>query len=417
MFGNLRAALHGAGLAALMLALSGAAGAQDPVPLRPLGTPGETTLFMMVRAGPNLTEGQLERTLKRGLEKALCTIDGDPNIRPISPAVFEEIELLTNRTASAVGAAPVVDAFGVRRLPTRELLWEFRLKSPAQVLKKLTVTYKKAGAKDYAPTGPQEAGALTLIVPGSYALKLEPNDDPVSYEAEVVELGQDPQKIQNKWPLSDRYYVVTMRNFKGNRERLFKIIQDAREVPNPLDSVRLGSDLVFVFADLESTAARLRRKGIVENRLTIDHQPPEGRLPNRAWILFPLTEGEMKKELESYRKYENEEELAKVIRQNSIRATEDAKVGPASAAKWLELRDLGNGQNFQRVITLNDFQGLHDRYPAVWYLLVWEFDDGKPAAIKVKHPKGGEVLVLEQEIPEWSMALKEKLSSPAPKRD
>ena len=259
MSGNLRVALVGAGLAALALTAFELSRAQDPV-VRPLGRPGETTLFMMVRTGPHLTEDKLQRTLRRGLEKSDCTIDGEPSIRAISPAVFEEIESLTNKTALKVAAAPVIEGFGIRRLPVRDAIWEFHLKSASQVLKKLTVNYKNSDGndvtKEYVPAAPQENGPLTLIVPGSYALRLEPKHDPVSYEAEVVELGEKPETVKNAWPKMDRFYVITMNNFVGNRDKLFRSLQNKDDVPNPLDSIRLGNDLVFVFANLEATGAR-----------------------------------------------------------------------------------------------------------------------------------------------------------------
>src|SRR5947207_290704 len=139
MSGSIRFAGHGAWLAALTLAAV-AARAQEPgasvkpLDAGPLGRPGETTLFMMVRTGPHLTEDKLQRTLLRGLEKSKCRIEGEPSIRAISPAVFEEIESLTNKTALKVAAAPVIEGFGMRRLPVRDTIWEFHLKSASQVL-------------------------------------------------------------------------------------------------------------------------------------------------------------------------------------------------------------------------------------------------------------------------------------------
>ena len=145
------------------------------------------------------------------------------------------------------------------------------------MLKKLTVNYKNSDGndltKEYVPAAPQENGPLTLIVPGSYALKLEPKHDPLSYEAEVVELGEKPETVKNAWPKMDRFYVITMNNFAGNRDRLFRSLQDKDQVPNPLDSIRLGNDLVFVFANLEATGAR--PGGLFsENNLILSAVPP-----------------------------------------------------------------------------------------------------------------------------------------------
>ena len=380
---------------------------------RATGRPNETTLFMMVRTGPHLTEDKLQRTLNRGLEKSECTITGEPSIRAISPAVFEEIESLTNRTAAKVAAAPVIDGFVIRRLPVRDAIWEFHLKSASQILKKLTMTYKNAEGteitKEYTPASPQDNGPLTLIVPGSYALKLEPKLDPISYEAEVVELGEKPETLKDKWPLSDRYYVITMNNFVGNRDRLFKTLQDKDLVPNPLDSIRLGNDLVFVFANLEATGARSGEL-FSENNLILSAVPPLNRRVARGWMLFPLTEAGKKEKLAELQKIKNEEKLVQEIRKDALRADKNTDIGPDSKAQWIEIPVTDNGQ-FRRLLPLHEFRGVLEKFPTAWALLVWEFDDGRPAAITIKLANGEETLVQEMEINKWAAALKEKIQA------
>src|SRR6476620_4510134 len=105
MSAHLRFACAGIGFAALTLA----ALAQDPKPevkpmdpVRVIGRPGETTLFMMIRTGPHLTPGNLLSTLEEGLSASGCQIEGKPLIRPVSPAVFEELQKITQDTAETV---------------------------------------------------------------------------------------------------------------------------------------------------------------------------------------------------------------------------------------------------------------------------------------------------------------------------
>ena len=128
MSGNLRFAFAGIGLAALSLIVV----AQDtkpaespPAPVRIIGRPGETTLFMMVRTGPHLSPVNLMRTLEDGLAAAHCTIEGKPIIRPVSPAVFEELEGLTRDTADTVAGAKTSKGFGVRRMVCAILFGSF----------------------------------------------------------------------------------------------------------------------------------------------------------------------------------------------------------------------------------------------------------------------------------------------------
>jgi hypothetical protein len=412
MSGSIRLACPRIGLAALILLLGARAmPAQEP-DIKPIGNPGETTLFLMVRAGPHLTETKLKETLEEGLKKALCTIRGEPHIRRISPLVFEEIEQLTDRTAKTVGGQTTSDNGSIRRLPTKEVLWEFRLKSPDQVLKKLTVTYEKSGKKEYSATSPAEDGPLTQIVPGRYALRPEKDDEPLEYEAEIVELGQAQQKIEGKWVVNDRYYVVTMNAFRGNRDHLFRVVQDPNQVANPLDGVRLGSDLVFVFANLESSAATLEGDLISGNNLTVNVQPARGRTTARVWMLFPLTEEEAKKKADELRKIESAKALSQEIRKNAVFASVEQTVGPDASAKWLELESQQGGRSFRRVIPLRNFKELLAKYPTAWRLLVWEFDDGTPSAIEVTHPQSGKrTYAVDKEIKEWPSALKERINS------
>jgi hypothetical protein len=421
MSAHLRFAFAGIGFAALSLAALG----QEPKPevkpmdpVRVIGRPGETTLFMMVRTGPHLTPGNLMNTLEEGLSAAKCKIDGKPLIRPVSPAVFEELEGLTKDTAETVAGAKVAKGFGVRRLASRDSVWEFRLNSPSQVLKTLTVKYRNAAAKEYdkeyMPASPLDDGALTLVSPGVYSLKLEA-DEPLSFEAQIVALGQKPETVSGKWPKSDRYYVITMRNFRGDKDYLFQVLQDQLKVANPLDSIRLGGDLVFVFANLDAFGADEDDDVIAGNNLILGAPPPRGRHAARGWVLFPLTESEMKSELEKYEKIKDARELVESVRKNAVRATEVAEITPATPARWIELAVQRDGR-YRREVPLKDFKGLLEKYPTVFGLIVWEFEnnEGMRSAIVMKLPgaRGGTSMVREKEIRNWSNSLREKVNAP-----
>lgn len=415
MSAHLRFALAGIGFLACAVGVL----AQDPKPepappVRVIGRPGETTLFMMVRTGRHLTPSNLMNTLEEGLSAAKCRIDGKPLIRPVSPAVFDELESLTKDAADTVAGVKVAKGFGVRRISSREAMWEFRLNSPSQVLKKLTVKYRNAEAKeydkDYTPTSPLDDGPLTLVSPGLYSLRLEA-DEPLSYEAQIVALGQKGETASGKWPASDRYYVITMRNFRGDKDHLFAVLQDPLKVANPLDSIRLGSDLVFVFANLDAFGADEDDDVIAGNNLILGAPPPRGRLAARGWVLFPLSDSTMKTELDRYRKIKDARELVAEVRKNAIRATEVAEISPASEPKWIELAVQRDGR-YRREIPLKDFKGLLEKYPAAWGLVVWEFEnnEGMRSAIMMKlGPTGGTSMVREKEIRNWANSLKEKV--------
>jgi hypothetical protein len=410
---NLRAALAGVGLAAIALA----ALAQPPKPLdAPVvrgGKPGETTLFMLVRTGPHLTPDNLATTLDEGLSASGCKIDGKPAVRSVSPAVFEEIDAIANPGAATPEA--VKAAGGLKRITSSDNVWQFKLNSPSQVLKKLTIKYRKADGKDYdkeyQPASPQADAPLVLLAPGVYALRPESADQAVSYEAEVVSLGEAPQKMEGKWPASDRFYVITMRNFRGDRDTLFATLQDEKKVANPLDSIRLGNDLVFVFANLEASGAESGGI-IVGNNLVISLEPPRRRSVARGWFLFPLDENGMKEQLDAYRKITDAKEAISKVRENSVAAKDAFEISPGTTAKWLELPAM-NGQ-YRREIPMTDFKGLLEKYPTAFGLIVWEFENeqGMRSAIQLRLPGGGLSMVREQELLNWANSLKQKVDAP-----
>lgn len=419
---HLRTALAGIGLAVIALT----AGAQDTPPKAPgtgeepvvgrLGRAGETTLFMMVRCGPHLTPESLKGTLQDGIAAGRCTIDGAPLIRAVNPAVFDEIESLTSQAADATTGAPVKFTSGIRRMASRDLLWEFRLTSPSQILKQLNVKYKstegKETTKTYTPAGPSDDGPLTLVAPGVYALKPEA-DTPVSYDAEVVSLGAPAQKLEGKWPTSDRHYVITLRNFKGDKDYLFHVLQDPSKVANPLDSVRLGSDLVFVFANLESSGADEDDDVIAGNNLILGAPGPRSGQARRGFILFPLDEKAMKENLAKFRLIKDSSELITKVRESATFADAAVEIGPDTPVKWIELPRLPTGR-YRREVPLKDFPGLLQKYPEAYGIVVWEFENeaGVRRAIQMKLPGGGQSMVREKEVRNWSNSLKERVNAP-----
>ncbi|WP_232055938.1 hypothetical protein [Tuwongella immobilis] len=383
---------------------AGSTGAQDL----------DSTLFLMVRAGPSLTEQKIEATLTSGLREAKCTIDGRPQVKKISPIVYEEVESLISAPPGEPGAE-AAEAINIRTLPTREPISEFRLKSPSQILKSLTVTYEKAGKVTYKPTAPEKNGPLTLIVPGRYGLKLDPADRPLNYDAVISELGKDDETMSSKWPERDQFFVVTMRNFRGSKETLFRVVQNGDLVANPLQNIRLGRDFTFVFANMDSlvpTAPEL----IEGNELIVQVPAPNGRSPRRVWMMFPLTKEQMAKERDNFRKFTSTE-LPDEIRKNAILATQPATIAHNTPASWIEIpRESANSRSFLRRLPLEDPSKLGESFPTLGRLLVYEFDNGTPEAIEMQHPTYDRTYVLDEEMKTWASALQRSGKGTPPKK-
>lgn len=396
--GHVRAPVRAA---AVILLLFGCVAAAQP-------ENGET-LYLVLRVGPDITDKDILKTLKQGLELSNATITGEPTIRPVSAAFFEEFQVLVDRAANPVAAAD--DGFAIRLLPTRDLTYEIRV-APTQVLKKLKVKYEKGGEKEYTPTAPDGKSQLVLIVPGRYAFMPDPNDAPVSYEGEVAELGKaNVPAVKGEWPKGDKYFVVTMRNFKGNRRLLFEVIQDPRKVANPLDNIQLGTDFTFAFASLNSSVGVAGDVGLdPQGNINITVETIPNRRPARVWVYFPLDKAGMEKAKEQYLKFSSEE-LPGEIRKTSISTLRAAEFGPKDDPKWVELPPEPTPvgvppRRFDRKVKINDPGEFADRYPQMWMLVVWEFDTGKPEAIIVQHPAtNARVGVLERERVGWQKAI------------
>jgi hypothetical protein len=378
-------------------------------PPRPVVETGDTTLYLVLRVGPDITEKDILKTLKQGLELSLSSSSGEPSIKAVSPAFFEEFQKLVDRAGPPVAAAD--EGLSIRVLPARELIYEIKVQ-PTQVLKKLRVTYQRAGVKEYTPTAPDGKSPLILIVPGRYAFIPEADDAPLKYEGDVAELGKaNLPAIAGEWPKGDKYFVVTMRNFSGNRKRLFEVITDKNKVANPLDHIQLESDLIFAFASLNSTAADPGDEGIdPEHNITITVETIPSRNPRRAWVYFPLEEKAAKEAAATFRKFDSVQ-ITDEIRKNAVRFVDRkqvAVVGSKDEARWIELpAEFPNPdpKRFTRKVKIDDLPEFVDRYPHLWMLVVWEFDNGKPEAIQVKHPVSGDrVSVLELERSGWQKA-------------
>ena len=426
-----------AGLVALTAALAGAAAGQDDTPAgppkpaakakKPAGpvvtparpAPGpaagaDTTLYLMLRTGPDETEKKILDTITTGVK---LTAGGEtaaaPAIRSLSPGIYAELTALVNQAVEAPVAADDGNEVTLRPLPSRDARFEVKV-APTQVVKKFAVTYARAGAKEYTPAArsKKDDSDFQFIIPGEYALRLLPDDVPQAYEATVGELGKPDAVVKGKWPVADKYFVVTVRGFRGNKADLFRVIQDGTKVANPLDRVQLGDDFLFAFANLNSSAGDPEEEEtIVDSALTLAAKPIPKRSAARVWALFPLDEAAAKAELVKYAKFGGAELSAEIRKANPVRAGGAVPVvGPATPAKWYELTPAGPTRDARltRTIQLDDVPESGKKYPTMWSLRVWEFDagTGKPEAIQVVNPAGDRVYVLDRENFAWRKAAK-----------
>lgn len=406
--------------AAVTALLLGCVASAQP-PRGPSDGPPPTTLYLVIRTGPAETEKGILTTLKKGLEKSGALNPGDPTIKALSPALYEELQSLVDRAATP--ATPAEEGVSIRLLPTRDAIYEIKLQ-PTQVLKKLRVKYQKAGQKEYTPAAPAAKQPLVLTVPGRYAFTPEPEDTPVSYDGDVAEIGKKDAVIKGEWPSGDKFYVVTIRNFDADpavRRRLFEVIKDKTQVANPLDYVQLENDLLFAFASLGSNVPPPGVDELdKENNLTITVETLERRSPRRVWVYFPLDREGAQAAKAEFGKLDSLQLPAKV-RENGLTADNKAVVKSTDAPKWLELPPEPappgmEPRRFARKVKLDDVDQFAAKYSQLWMLVVWEFDAGtrgKEEAIRVSH-NGEQVYVLDRERAGWQRVIQRVARPKAP---
>lgn len=378
---------------------------QGIVPKQPKPLPApvpDKTILILVRSR-ELNEQIIIGTLKSGLEQTNSQIDGEPRVVRIPTGIYEHYE-------RAIGEAlpDALDAGGgdtmISPLPTREQLWEFRLKSPMQILKSIKVTYEGDRTIEYKPSplkpGSNDVPELVLTTPGRYSLRLDPEGLPKSYEAIVLEPGKQEAKLKGDWPRVDNFFFVSLRNFRGDRQAFFNAIKTEGLVANPFKEIDPTRQIEFVFANFDTDATTIGDK-LDGNKLTLGVNASNKRV-GRIWMLFPLTEQQAKAELKRLRDLKLDERgIIEEIRKKALTAREEINLQPGMEPKWIELTPAGSG--FNRTMTVTNLAELQKTYPQVWRLFVQEFA-AAPAAIAVREPATNKLtFIVADEFQRWGM--------------
>jgi serine/threonine protein kinase len=140
-------------------------------------------------------------------------------------------------------------------------------------------------------------------------------------------------------------------------------------------------------------------------KLTISVPGVTGRKAHRVWILFPLSAENYRKALDEYRNF-NGEQLAQEIRKKSTPINMKLEVGPWSEPRWIELAQ--EGDIFVRPIPLRELDTLREKFPSLWCIRVWEFENGmaSPVAIAIQQgPEGKRTItyMVEAELQGWAL--------------
>lgn len=376
----------------------------------PAGTQGNTkrTLYLLLRTSPDQTEDVILQTIKNGLREAKLQIRGEPIIRTISPAFVEEIQRLLPDSPLQVEAAD--DAKGTEgKLSIHSLsenIYEVQLPSNKYVLKELSVEFADGTTQTYKVSSPKDKRPpiLELKYPGSYIFRPQGQVVPKKCTARVLDANGE-RSFTADWPIQNKAYLIILRDFEGNLDKLFDIVRDRKKVANPID-VRSLDQHLFAIA---SVGLEPEIGPVIRGNALYDRVPDlKTRNVKHVWICLPLRANDVDKQIEGLLKHPDVKnvpvDLPRVIQKNLVPASETAKLnkGIIGQPKWWETTR--EGDLFTRTFILEDIPALVEHIPSMWQLIVYVFEDaeGRKELIFVKHPITGKVVPIHSdEIITW----------------
>ncbi|MFO0878211.1 MAG: hypothetical protein U0840_12745 [Gemmataceae bacterium] len=414
-----------AGLTLLVLAASASSRAQDSKENKEEARPTRSgSLIILVRDNKGLNQVEMANTLKRGLELAGCRFDGEVRLRPISSVVFNTL----NSVQDLPAAAPERKDFHLQAVPEVPGSWllshkrgytlkdlEVEVETPRKDGKGKELRTRKLTPAFRLPAEKGKPGAasadppLAMLFPGLYSLRLEPDETLRRYRALFLPRAREEKPWDTDWQklptFGDRYYLIVLNNFVGDKKRLFDVIKDRIQVTNPVDDVDAAREFSVVFA-------AWGMKGLTPGTgFNGFNHTPEIEVSDdrtaRVWIRFPLTADEYAAELKKYQPLDSETIIKEIQKDNPILADREATMTRTSKPAWIELSPIpGTGnRRFTRSIALKDVKELEKKYPRVFRLVVWEFKD---QAILIQDPASRElVTAIGQEVPEWSRGIED----------
>jgi len=414
------------GLTALALVLClavTAGGRQDPSGPGPAPAPAAnpSNLFVLVHVkNKELRPDQLRGTFRAAL-KVLRDPSAEVHVQSLEPDFFRSLQDLTENL-NAIGSGVPKDKPFVRQKKATggKVEWELNLNRKGTltglVVRELEIFLadkdgKEKGKKTLKPTGTGPDAEMSPTPSRDvFIVRLPATEVPKRFIVRGVHQKKDVE-LSGPWGETERYYLVMLKNFSGNHKELMETIKK-KTMPAPLTDAVVGQGLTFLFA---SAGFTLPVTGSFSGNEYIPFmsQLPERENVRRVWMLFPLTEEQAEKELKRYQKFDVDTLPAEIRKNNPAWADENPvlTVSDKTPARWIELpsTSVDGRAGFSRRVRLENFRGLHAKYPAARRLLVYEYmlgdDPRKPDLIQAvgvpSKETGEQVFLVNEEIKEW----------------
>ena len=201
-----------------------------------------------------------------------------------------------------------------------------------------------------------------LIERGRYSFPLLPDDTPLKYQAKIIDLDSELDDSAT-WPDPKQFYMVSIRDFVGDKALLFEKLKDKKVIPNPIRELQQQEGFTFIFASLGSERIDAIEIGDDNTwEMKIGKNPQID--PKRIWVLFPLTEKEATEKAKEFNTKDRDDIPKDIRAEGTIAAGQSAVIDLTQNTQWIELPDQGLGLPFSRKISLgNDLKPLIEKVP------------------------------------------------------
>jgi hypothetical protein len=396
-------------------------------PGRPVAPPTVPRLFLVVSSDPFERAIELNRKITRAAKAVAPDTRARIDVTPVPRSVHDELAKLISR--GPIASRPQAGEILVEPFAGDSLLWEITTGDPDTYITAIDLTFKgsdgQTATKHYdAAEKTRTEAALRYYRPGQYLLKLETSISPRTAELTLKKAGGQPRKVTITWPVSDRYFIVSLENFAGDARQLTGALMDKNVMGTPFKSVGPVEPMSLVLADLRAMISSVTKSW---NGNTFEVQIPGLRdaKTTRVWVLFPLTREQKDRELaEINARIESgsSQDLSKAIRTRSMpaRPGQAYVMRPDTEPKWYELTG-GEDKPFRGDFTLAaiDQWKAKGRLPECYWLIVYEFGEGEeatPNPVQKERVIEGvretfPVYAYDEEVPEWPTGIKSQVGS------
>jgi hypothetical protein len=369
------------------------------VPAQEVAPTTERDVVIAVRVPDTFTREELESRFALALESAKTKAQRI-QAKPIDLETYDKIkEFLTS-----VQAGDDLHRKGViARRSNRSTYWDLYLPDGYNQVEKVELEYKdksaagevrKAELKPVSRAEGEKDPAARLIylglAPPQLELRADPNWEVVRYTVHLNAWGDKPAKKVSEQFVGERCYRLEIEGYAGSLQDLFETLGDSERIGVAMVGIQPPKTLALGLADLVGVIATQDGEWY-QNNFRVRVTPPAKPQADRAWILFPLSQGEaerLKAALDEAVKSgaQTSLSLSKSLQSGELGGYEVAKstgnisLRPNDRAQWHEMTNVnpvpGDVPEFGRQFVVEEPGGWSSdpRLKGAWRVIMFERD-------------------------------------------